>query len=92
MALQPIQNFAVTLPNSEFCVLDNGLAITAVPTASGGVPKPVNPGAIAQGQNIYQNGTIPGYLVNVQYTLTAAVAVAGTLDRTIRFQNPAQSV
>lgn len=91
MATQPIQDSAKTLPNGEYSVIDNGPAITAVPTALAGVPVPFNPGAVAQGQNVYQNGTIPGYLVNPQYTVVPSVVAAGTKDLAIRFQNPAGS-
>jgi hypothetical protein len=82
----PIESFAEVSfgkPGREFVVVDNGPAITTVPTAAAGVPKPNNPGASTQEANVYPNGPVPDFIP------TSTVVTFGVNAQPIKWKNPA---
>ena len=52
----------VIAPPGAYCVIDDGPAISTVPTAAAGVPPPTNTGAQDMNTNPFGNGTIPDFL------------------------------
>lgn len=83
---QPAQMLS-GLPSGEYSVIDNSAAGNG--GVSGGIGYDTTaPGAIAQGTNAFQNGTIPDAVNSAPSSKTVTVLV-GVNNSTIKFHNPA---
>jgi len=80
---QPAQVKFPTLPNSDYCVIDNsapGNLIGVTSTAGAPGYDTTFPGANSQGANVYTNGTIPDFVKRQSVKINNGYATIGFLN------------